>query len=177
MVPCQAEWRLSDASRIRLALRVRTESTIGDFKCAAYYAHVFCPDRYHRPSGRYAPHTTHLFYVSFAREARSRAATHGVLRTGLMQWDRKSGLGEPMTDALRTCSTLSTVNGGGEGVTPHVLRTRLMHRSRHGCRGELTSHVLRTRTTDLTEKWRPARVTPHVLCIRLTHPPHLTPNP
>ena len=51
------------------------------------------------------------------------------LRTRLTQWDRKSGLGGPMTDALRTCTTLSTVNGGGEGVTPHVLRTRLMHRS------------------------------------------------
>ena len=34
-----------------------------------------------------------------------------------------------MTDALRTCSTLSTVNGGGEGVTSHVLRIRLTHRS------------------------------------------------
>ena len=70
-MPCQAGWRLSDASRIRLALRVQTESAIGDFKCAAYYAHVFCTDRYHRPSGRYAPRTTHLFYVSFAREALS----------------------------------------------------------------------------------------------------------
>ena len=128
-MPCQAGWRLSDASRIRLALRVRTESTIGDFKCAAYYAHVFCPDRYHRPSGRYAPRTTHLFYVSFAREALSGRYARGVLRTRLTQWDRKSGPGGPMTDALRTCNTLSTVNGGGEGITPHVLRTRLMHRS------------------------------------------------
>ena len=82
-----------------------------------------------RPSGRYAPRTTHLFYVSFATEALSGRYVYAVLRTRLTQWDRKSGLGEPMTDALRTCSTLSTVNGGGEGVTPHVLRTRLMHRS------------------------------------------------
>ena len=122
---------LKDASRIRLALRVQTESAIRDFKCAAYYAHVFCTDRFLPPtfSGRYAPRTTHLFYVSFAREALSGRYAHGVLRTRLTQWDRKSGLGGPMTDALRTCTTLSTVNGGGEGIMPHVLRTRLMHRS------------------------------------------------
>ena len=65
---------------------VQTESAIGDFKCAAYYAHVFCPDRYHRPSGRYAPRTTHLFYVSFAREALSgryaRCITHTSYAVG-----------------------------------------------------------------------------------------------
>ena len=49
-------------------------------------AHVFCPDRYHRPSGRYAPRTTHLFYVSFAREALSgryaRCITHTSYAVG-----------------------------------------------------------------------------------------------
>ena len=74
-------------------------------------------------------HAPRICFMSALPERLSRGATHGVLRTRLTQWDRKSGLGGPMTDALRTCTTLSTVNGGGEGITPHVLRTRLMHRS------------------------------------------------
>ena len=74
-----------------------------------------------------------------------------------------------MTDALRTCSTLSTVNGGGEGGYASCITHTSDASLAMGVRGDLTSHVLRTRTTDLTEKWRPARVTPHVLRIRLTH--------
>ena len=47
-----------------------------------------------------------------------------VLRSGIVT---RGWVGLSMTDALRTCSTLSTVNGGGEGVTPHIYIYVLRH--------------------------------------------------